>query len=114
MPYKFETDKLKIPRAKDKRVKLSLEDREVVKYLYNSGQHSQRQLAAMFGVSRRLITYYIDDNKLQQHKENSALRRKDGRYYDKDKHRNNVKNYRNNKNKLYKKGVLSTDETYKR
>ena len=52
MPYKFETDKKKIPRDKDRRVKLSEEDRQEIKELYPF--ISQRTLAKMFNVSRRL------------------------------------------------------------
>lgn len=64
MPYKFETDKLKIPRNKDRRVKLSIRDREKVKKLY--GKVSQRKLAKAFEVSRRLIQFVGDPTKQVQ------------------------------------------------
>lgn len=104
MPYSHNT--LKIPRELDKRVKLTLKDRSRIKALYATGKYSQRQLARRFGVSRRLVTYYIDDSKLSHHKELSATRRIDKRYYDKDKHREYMRNHRQHKQELAVKGLL--------
>ncbi len=109
MPYKFETDNFKIPRDKDKRVKLSLKDKERIKHLHSSNQYSQRQLATMFNVSRRLIQFYTDDEKLKNHKEKSSLRREDGRYYDTHKHKEYIKTHRNYKKELYKNKELLTN-----
>ena len=106
MPYKFEYEHLKIKREDNKNVKLSLEDRETIKKLYATGDYSQRQLAKMFGVSRTLIRLYSNDELLKKHKENFAKRQKDGRYYDKDKQREYIKNQRKHKKQLYDKCKL--------
>lgn len=104
MPYSH--TKLKIPRTLDRRVKLTLAQRRQIKTMYESGKYSQRQLAAMFEVSRRLITYYIDDRRLEHHKELAQIRRLDKRYYDKDKHREYMKKHRHYKQELKMEGKI--------
>lgn len=99
MPYKFETDNIKMPRDKDKRVKLTDGEREEIKNLY--GKVSQRKLANIYGVSRRLITFIGDENKLEQN-----IKRREERggwivYYKKEKHTIAMKRHRQ-----YKKNVL--------
>lgn len=104
MPYKFETTKTKIPEALDKRAKLTKEQREEIKELY--GTISQRKLAKMFGVSRRLIIFIGDP---EQHKENLKRRSERGgsmAYYDKEKNRKAILKHRRRKKKLYDKGLL--------
>jgi len=104
MPYSH--IKLKIPRTLDRRVKLTLAQRRQIKTMYESGKYSQRQLAAMFEVSRRLITYYIDDKRLEHHKKLAQIRRLDKRYYDKDKHREYTKKHRRYKQELKMEGKI--------
>ena len=98
MPYKFETDKRKIPRELDRRVKLSLEDREKIEELY--GEISQRKLAKLFGVSRRLIQFIGDPKQYERNKEIK------GRYYDKDKHTAYMNKHRRWKKLLNDEGKL--------
>lgn len=102
MPYKFETDKRKIPREKDKRIKLTNDERKEIKILY--GQISQRKLAKMFGVSRRLVIFIGCPEKARRAKELYKERRKDGRYYHREKHREQVKKYRKHKKSIF--GVI--------
>ena len=104
MPYKFEYTKKRIPREFDRRVKLTDLERKKIKELY--GKISQRNLAKMFGVSRRLITYIGCPEKLERAKELYKDRRKDGRYYDRKKHTKAMKKYRKYKNNLNKKDKL--------
>lgn len=104
MPYSH--TKLKIPLELDRRAKISLAQRQQIKTMYASGKYSQRQLARMFDVSRRLITYYIDDQKLEHHKELAQIRRMDQRYYDKDKHREYTKKHRRYKQELKMEGKI--------
>jgi len=99
MPYKFETDKRKIPREKDNRVKLTEEEREEIKSLY--GQISQRKLAKLFGVSRRLVIFIGCPEKLRRAKELYKERRKDGRYYKKERHTKHIKKYRRHKKSIF-------------
>ena len=52
MPYKFEIDKLLVIKEYDKRIKLTLKDKELIIHLYETTDTSQRKLATQFGVSR--------------------------------------------------------------
>lgn len=111
MPYKFETDKLTINNPKhDKRVKLTDEDRENIRKEYAEGGISQRGLAKKYNVSRRLIQFTLDPEKQKVAKKQFAARQKDGRYYDKDKHKEYMKNYRKHKKELYDKGLLDDNK----
>ena len=102
MPYKCAT--LKIPENYDARCKLTRIERDEIKELY--GTISQRKLAKIYGVSRRLITFIGDPEK---HAEN--LRRRDERggsaaYYDRKTHTMAMMKHRRRKQKLYKSGFL--------
>lgn len=78
MPYKSE--KMKLNRSQDRRVKLTDEQREEIRHKYETGLYSQRSLAREYNVSRRLITFVLDDTKYQRSKEQFKERRADGRY----------------------------------
>ncbi len=100
MPHKWEKDHVKLPKGKDRRVKLTTVQREEIKALY--GTISQRKLAAMYGVSRRLITFIGCPEK---HEANLACREERGgwsQYYDKDIHTVAMREHR-----AYKKGVMT-------
>jgi len=103
VPYKFETDKTPIPRKHDRRVKLTPEQRAEIR---NAQGKSQRELAAEYGVSRRTIQFIRDPDK---HRENLLRRQERGgsmRYYEKEKHREYVKDYRRHKQALKTEGKL--------
>ena len=102
MPYKFETDKIKLPEGKDRRKKLTDEDRVTIFELYAIGNTSQRKLADEFGVSRRTIQFVLDPEKRKQNVERMQERGGWKQYYDKDKNREYKAEHRE-----YKKGVLS-------
>jgi predicted house-cleaning noncanonical NTP pyrophosphatase (MazG superfamily) len=104
MPYKFETQKLHIPRDYDRRVKLTEEQREEIRELY--GTISQRKLAKMYDVSRRLIQFIGCPEK---HEKNLEQRKASGgsmQYYDRDKQRRYARNHRRYKQQLNKEGKL--------
>jgi len=108
MPYKFDTEKKKISSENDKRVKLSEQQRKEIKELY--GKISQRKLAKMYGVSRRLIVFIGCP---AQYTKNLQARIKKGgskHYYDKEKHRVAMKKYRHNKKALNEKKLLEDDD----
>jgi transposase len=75
----------------DKRTKLLPCQKERVVAMYGTGNYSQRDLAKMFKVSKRLIQFTLDPEKLKRAKAQFAERQKGGKYYDKDKHTENVK-----------------------
>jgi IS30 family transposase len=101
MPYKFATDKKKIPRELDKRVKLTDSEREEIKFLY--GKVSQRQLAKKYNVSRRLIIFIGCPEKLERARELYKERRKDKRYYNTELHKKYMKTHRRRKQLIKEK-----------
>jgi len=105
MPYVH--TKLKIKEKDDKRIKLTKSQKSEIYSLYNLyGAFSQRELAKMFGVSRRLITFIVEP---QKQVENLKRRNEAGgskQYYDKDKWREQMKSHRHHKQELYVKGEL--------
>lgn len=100
MPYKIETDKIKLPRHLDRRVKLTDEQREEIKELHKRWI-SQRALARQFKVSRRLISFIVHPEKLERARELYKERRKDWRYYDREKHTKQIRETRR-----YRQSVL--------
>lgn len=105
MPYKSE--KIALPKQYDRRVKLTDEQREEIKTKYKSGFYSQRQLAREYNVSRRLITFVLDDSKRAKCAEQFKERRKDGRYKpSKEEWNKTMTDHRNYKKDLHKKGLI--------
>ena len=104
MPYKHK-EKL-IPLEHDRRVKLNDTQRQEIRELYSSGSYSQRGLAKLYGVSRRLIVFIIDPSK---HEANVARRKellKTKSCYDKDKNAAYMRSHRQYKQKLYVENKL--------
>jgi hypothetical protein len=99
MPYKFDTEKKKIERRFDRRIKLTDIERDEIKKLY--GRFSQRELARRFNVSRRLVIFIGCPEKYEHSKELYKERRKDGRYYKKSRHTKAVKRLREHKKILF-------------
>ena len=106
MPYKSE--KIKIEGTKlDRRRKLTESQKDDVRRLREEEGLSQRQLAAMFGVSRRLITYILDPEKEKRSKAIQKQHRQEGRYkYTKEEWAEVMKEHRHYKEKLHKDGII--------
>lgn len=85
----------------DRRVKLLPCQKEMVLYWREKGL-SQRQLAKMFKVSRRLITFVLDPEKQKENLKRRAERGGHKQYYDKDKHAEAIRDHRNYKKKALK------------
>ena len=102
MPYKHIN--YKIPKELDRRCKLSNDDRETIRSLKD--KYSQRQLAKMFDVSRRLIQFILYPDKYKENLERRKERGGSKQYYDKDKWRNTMKEHRSYKQELYLKNQL--------
>jgi transposase len=101
MPYKTEKLKLDSPFL-DKRVKLLPCQKEMVLYWTQQGL-SQRKIAAMFKVSRRLITFIQDPKKKERDLENRAARGGSKVYYKGGKEWNEtMKRHRTRKHNLLK------------
>lgn len=103
MPGKY--DNVKLGSAFfDKRSKLLPCQKERIYQMYNVEQgFSQRQLAKMFGVSRRTIQFTIDPSKLDANKERRQERGGSKIYYDREKHTKAMKKHRHHKKETLSK-----------
>lgn len=109
MPFKF--DKVSINNPKhDKRYKLTEEDKKNIVEEYKTGLISTRGLATKYNVSRRTIQFVLDPEKKEVVKKQFAERQKDGRYYDKDKHKDYMRKHREHKKDLVEKGLLNLNQ----
>jgi len=98
MPYK--TEKLKIPRSLDYRVKVSEAEKLEIKNLFKEGLPI-REIARRFEkvCSRRTIQYLIFPERLVENKLRRAERGGWKQYYDKNKHAAYMKKHRATKHK---------------
>jgi orotate phosphoribosyltransferase-like protein len=92
-------DDLRVPKGYDKRIKITPEKKEMVFSLREKGI-SQRAIAEEVGISRRSVIYILYPEKLEHSRKLYKERRKDGRYYNKEKHRIFMKSHRDYKKKL--------------
>lgn len=99
MPYKFTTDKLKLPRKLDRRVRLTEQDKDEIKKLISSTNLSNQEIAEQYWVHRKTIYFIRYPDQAKKEKEQAKLRRLDWRYYNKDKHREAIKEHRQYKQK---------------
>ena len=97
MPYKFETDKKKLPKELDRRIKLTNEDREEIIKLISSWL-SDSEIGSMFWVNRKTIYFIRKPEQLIKNKQDYKTRRLDWRYYNKEKNNEFIQSTR-----LYKK-----------
>ena len=108
MPYKSE--KIKLSKEQDRRIKLSDEQKEEIRAKYATGFYSQRGLAIEYNVSRRLISFVLDDKKAKRAAEQLKERRADGRYKpSKEQWAATMKEHRHYKQQLYMEGKLQVD-----
>lgn len=108
MPYKSE--KIKLSKEQDRRIKLSDEQKEEIREKYATGAYSQRGLATEYQVSRRLISFVLDDEKAKRAAEQLKIRRADGRYKpSKEEWAATMREHRQYKQRLYVDGKLKGD-----
>ena len=106
MPYKSE--KINLPPEYDRRRKLSDDQKDEIRHRYNTEIISQRQLALEYNVSRRLISFILDDEKRKKCAEQLKERKKDGRYrQSKEEHARTIREHRRYKQELYLSGKLT-------
>lgn len=107
MPFK--SARIKIEKTEfDARIKIDPEMRAEI--LEERGKLSQRATARKYGVSRSSIRYIWMPEILERAKQLYKDRRKDGRYYEREKHTEQVRKYRTKKQILYKKGLIKLEE----
>lgn len=107
MPYISE--KIPLPPQYDRRRKLTEDDKIEIVRLRKEHNLSQRTLARMFGVSRKLIIFIIDPERHERAKAQFKERRKDGRYYDRETNTIAVRNTRQYKQQLYLDGKIKEE-----
>jgi transposase len=111
MPYKFDTNKLKISKDDDKRRKLTEFQKEQIKQ--NLEGLSQRKLAAKYSVSKTTIQFILNPKSKELSLERRQERGGSMQYYDKEKHRESMKRYRHGKKELFDKGKLEDSDNVK-
>lgn len=100
-------DKIKLGTKFDRRTKLTADDKLEIRKQYLEGNISQRELARIWGVDRRLIVFAIYPERYEHSKAMAKIRRKDGRYYNKDKHRLAIQKIRAYKKQLISSGKIN-------
>ena len=98
-------DRLRVGNKYDRRVKIPPIEHEKIKRLKKAGE-SYRSIARRYGVNHRLIIFIVNPHIYAHSKELYKERRKDLRYYDREKNRLAIKSLRDYKKELIKKGKL--------
>ena len=108
MPYKCDTLKLIIPKVKgkDRRYKLTEQEKDEIRE--NMEGLSNRKLGIKYKVDRKVIKYVKDPIFYEQMLSEAKIRRADHRYYDKEKHREAIKNTRHYRHKIL--SIPKTDD----
>lgn len=103
MPYKSE--KIKLSETQDRRRKLTDEQKEEIKRIYQSGVCGTRPLAKQFGVSRSLIQVIVNPSIARRQKQYVKDHWRDYRPT-KEEWAETMKEHRHYKQELYLKGEL--------
>ena len=106
MPYKSE--KLELPPNKDRRRKLTDEQKEEIKRIYAEGKCGTRPLAKQFGVSRSTIQVIVNPAIKQRHHNYVKEHWRDYRP-SKEEWAETMKEHRHYKQELYLKGELKDE-----
>ena len=110
MPYLSE-DIIIAHTKHDKRIKLTDDDKELIRWLSEEEKLSQRALASRFNVSRRTIQFVLNPEKLIENKKRRAERGGWKQYYDKEANTDYQREHRNYKQSLYVKGEIKLKST---
>lgn len=106
MPYKSE--KLKLPPTKDRRRKLTDEQKEEIRKIYATGVCGMRPLAKQFGVSRTTIQLIVNPERAEAVKKRTKEHWRDYRP-SKEEWAETVREHRHYKQELYLKGELKDE-----
>lgn len=93
----------------DRRTKLTKENKKRIQELYATGEYSQRELARMYGVSRRLIVFTIYPERREANYQVRVERGGSKQYYDREEHKAAMQKHRLYKKDLYKKGLIKEE-----
>lgn len=102
MPYKFVYTHTKLPKGKDRRCKLTDEDKEDIKELHFVKGWGVRKIARAYPqVSRRLIQFVLFPERLKVVADNAKTKKAWLLYYDREKHTKAMREHRQ-----YKQSIL--------
>lgn len=87
----------------DRRIKLTQEQKDMICTEYAEGNISQRELARQYNVSSRLISFILFPERLQENLKRRQERGGWRQYYDKEKRRLTMREYREYKRELRKR-----------
>jgi hypothetical protein len=105
MPRKSDTIAINNEKL-DRRVKLTAQDKELVKCLREEEQISYQKLADRFGVSKRLVIFICKPESKIKDLENRAKRGGSKIYYDRETHNASMKDHRDYKKELFQQGLI--------
>lgn len=105
MPRKSDTVSINNEKL-DRRVKLTAQDKELVKWLREEEQISYQKLADRFGVSKRLVIFICKPESKIKDLENRAKRGGSKIYYDRETHNASMKDHRDYKKELFQQGLI--------
>jgi hypothetical protein len=105
MPRKSDTISINNEKL-DRRVKLTTDDKELVKWLREEEKISYQKLANRFGVSKRLIIFICKPEAKIKDLENRAKRGGSKIYYDRESHNASIKEHRDYKKELFSQGLI--------
>lgn len=106
MPYKSE--KIKLPSTKDRRRKLTDDQKEQIRKIYETGVCGTRPLAKQFGVSRSTIQAIVNPQRAEAVKQRRKEHWRDYRP-SKEEWAKIIREHRHYKQELYLKGELKND-----
>lgn len=105
MPYKSE--KIIIDHtANDKRIRLTDEQKQKIKEEYATSLISQRALAKKYNVDRKTIYNILHPDKYQEQLKANQENKHSQKYYNKEKHKEYIKNHRRYKQTLYVNKII--------
>lgn len=107
MPYKSE--KIKLSREQDRRVRLSDEQREEIKELYGTGYYSLNDLAKMYEISKKTVLLIVNKDSAERAKEYRKEHWQEWARKGKE-HAEAIKKTRQYKQELYKAGKLKEEK----
>lgn len=109
MPYKSEKIKIK-GTAYDRRQKLTPEQKEDIRWMYANTDTSQRKLAKLFNVSRRLITFVLNADQEERNRKLLKQKKAEGLYkQSKERRAAIMREHRRYKQQLFCQGEIIFD-----
>lgn len=104
----FTSERIKISGTKyDRRIKLSDDQKQLIRWLREEEQISYQKLADMFNVSKKTIIFVCNPEKYEKAREQFKNRRKDGRYKaSKEEWSKTIREHRHYKQELYLEGKI--------